>query len=35
LKKKGHEKYYSGFDFMPWANDDGCRAGTAGSIAVK
>jgi hypothetical protein len=35
LKKKGHEEYYFDFDFMPWANDNCVRAGTAGPEAAE
>jgi hypothetical protein len=35
FEEKSHEEYYFDNDFLPWTNDNGIGAGTAGSKAVK
>jgi hypothetical protein len=35
FEEKSHEEDYFDIDLLPWANDNGPRAGTAGSKAVK
>jgi hypothetical protein len=35
FEEKSHEEHYFSSDFLPWTNDNGIRAGTAGSKAVK